>query len=94
MCTTDENHVRRMTFQVAAVHKALGSVSKIVANTSDFVKKSCSVCSRRQQHVEQRDRLWLREDQGVCVLGMLLATDFTRHAELAEAVRLASPRRN
>ena len=70
MCTADGNHMRRMTFQVAAVNKALGSVSKMVENGNKVV------FARDGSYIENewsQDRLWLREDNGVYVLDMLVA---------------------
>ena len=70
MCTSDGNHMRRMTFQVAAVNKALGSVSKMVENGNKVV------FARDGSYIENewsKDRLWLREDNGVYVLDILVA---------------------
>ena len=46
MYAADGNHLRRMTFQVAAVNKALGSVSKIVANGNCVVFAQTVASSR------------------------------------------------
>ena len=70
MCTADGNHLRRMTFQVAAVNKALGSVSKIVANGNRVVFAQDGSFIENEW---SKDRLWLREDNGVYVLDMLVA---------------------
>ena len=70
MCTLDGNHLRKMTFQVAAVNKALGSVSKMVENGNKMVfDKDGSYIENKWS----KDRLWLREDNGVFVLDMLVA---------------------
>ena len=54
-----------MTFQVTDVTKALGSVSKIVANGNKVVfDGSVSFIENKRS----RERLWMREDTGVCVL--------------------------
>ena len=70
MCTPDGQHLRQMTFQVAAVNKALGSVSKIVNNGNRVI------FDMDGSYIENKwsnDRLWLREDNGVYVLDMLVA---------------------
>ena len=59
-----------MTFQVAKVNKALGSVSKIVANGNRVI------FDQRGSFIENtwtKDRIWLREDNGVYVLDMIVA---------------------
>lgn len=70
MCTPDGNHMRQMTFQVAAVNKALGSVSKIVNNGNRVV---FDVDGSYIENKWSKDKLWLREDNGVYVLDMLVA---------------------
>ena len=59
-----------MTFQVAAVNKALGSVSKIVANGNRVVFAQDGSFIENEW---SKDRLCLREDNGVYVLDMLVA---------------------
>ena len=78
MCTPDGQHLRQMTFQVAAVNKALGSVSKIVNNGNRVV------FDMDGSYIENKwsnDRLWLREDNGVYVLDMLVAPNNVNHNE-------------
>ena len=70
MCIVGGSHRRKMTFQVAAVNKALGSVSKMVENGNKVV------FARDGSYIENewsQDRLWLREDNGVYVLDMMIA---------------------
>ena len=61
MSTLDGEHARKMTFQVARVNKALGSVSKIVNNGNRVV------FDQSGSYIENtwtKDRIWLREDNG------------------------------
>ncbi len=70
MSTLDGEHARKMTFQVARVNKALGSVSKIVTNGNRVV------FDQSGSYIENtwtKDKIWLREDNGVYVLDMLVA---------------------
>ena len=70
LSTLDGNSVRDMKFQVTQVHKTLGSVSKMVRNGNKIV------FDQDGSYIENRrtgDRLWLREDNGVFVLDVLVA---------------------
>ena len=79
LCTPDGFQTRQMTFQVAGVNKALGSVSKMVHSGNRVVfDKSGSYI----ENVRSKDRLWLREDNGVYVLDMPVApSDADAHTE-------------
>ena len=70
LSTLDWSSVRNMTFQVTDVTKALGSVSKIVANGNKVVfdESGSSIENKRS-----RERLWMREDNGVYVLDVYVA---------------------
>jgi hypothetical protein len=70
MSTLDGEHTRRMTFQVAGVNKALGSVSKIVANGNRVIFDQNGSFI---ENVWTKDKIWLREDNGVYVLDMVVA---------------------
>ncbi len=59
-----------MIFQVAAVNKALGSVSQIVANGNRVIFDPTGSFI---QNVENGEKLWLREANGVYVLDVLVA---------------------
>jgi hypothetical protein len=59
-----------MTFQVAGVNKALGSVSKIVANGNRVIFDQNGSFI---ENVWTKDKIWLREDNGVYVLDMVVA---------------------
>ena len=59
-----------MTFQVARVNKALGSVSKIVANGNRVIFDPNGSFI---ENVWTKDRIWMREDNGVYVLDMIVA---------------------
>ena len=74
LSTLDWSSVRNMTFQVTFqvtdVTKALGSVSKIVANGNKVVfDESGSFIENKRS----RERLWMREDNGVYVLDVYVA---------------------
>ena len=70
LSTLDWSSVRNMTFQVTDVTKALGSVSKIVANGNKVVfDESGSFIENKRS----RERLWMREDNGVYVLDVYVA---------------------
>ena len=72
MCTPDGQHLRQMTFQVAAVNKALGSVSKIVNNGG---RVGFDMDGSYIENKWSNDRLWLREDNGIYVLVMLVVAN-------------------
>ena len=70
LSTLDWSSVRNMTFQVTDVTKALGSVSKIVANGNKVIfDESGSFIENKRS----RERLWMREDNGVYVLDVYVA---------------------
>ena len=69
MATLDGDQMRRMTFQLAKVNKALGSVSKIVSNGNRVVFDTDSFMENKWTG----ERIWLREDNGVYVLDMRVA---------------------
>ena len=70
LSTLDWSSIRNMTFQVTDVTKALRSVSKIVANGNKVVfdRSGSSIENKRS-----RERLWMREDNGVYVLDVYVA---------------------
>jgi hypothetical protein len=70
LSTPDGGQARKMTFQVAKVNKALGSVSKIVANENRVI---FDPHGSYIENVWTKDKLWMREDNGVYVLDMLVA---------------------
>ena len=65
LSTMDWSSVRNMTFQVTDVTKALGSVSK---NSCKREQSRFRIENRRS-----RERLWMREDNGVYVLDVYVA---------------------
>ena len=70
MWTSDGAQLRKVTFQVANVNKALGSVSKMVRNGNRVVFDTSG------SHIENKmtkDILWLQELDGVHVVGMMVA---------------------
>ena len=70
LTTLDWSSVRNMPFQVTDVTKALGSVSKIVANGNKVVfDESGSFIENKRP----RERLWMREKNGVYVLDVYVA---------------------
>ena len=70
LCTPDWQNVRNMEFQVTDVNKALGSVSKMVRNGNRVVFDAMGSYIENTQTAE---RIWLREDNGVYVLDVLVA---------------------
>ena len=70
LSTLDWSSIRNMTFQVTDVTKALGSVSKIVANgNKEVFDGSGSFIENKRS----RERLWVREENGVYVLDVYVA---------------------
>ena len=75
MCHFEGSHHRDMTFQVANVHKALGSANKIVRNGNRIVMDLDDE-GNDFSFIESKstgERLWLREREGVYLLEMLIA---------------------
>ena len=70
LSTLDWSSVRNMTFQVTDVTKALGSVSKIVANGNKVVLDGSGSFIENKR---SRERLWMREENGVYVLDVYVA---------------------
>ena len=70
LSTLDWSSIRNMTFQVTDVTKALGSVSKIVANGNKVVFDGSGSFIENKR---SRERLWMREDNGVYVLDVYVA---------------------
>ena len=68
----------QMTSQVAAVNKALGSVSKIVNNGNRVI---FDMDGSYIENKWSKDRLWLREDNDVYVLDMMVAPNSFNHNE-------------
>ena len=62
MSTADGAQLRKMTFEVADVNRALGSVSKVVRNENRVV--FCASGSYIENKMTN-DMLWLRERDGV-----------------------------
>ena len=75
MCTPDGKSARKMTFQVAKVNKALGSAGQMV-DSQHRVVFDCDDYGRDISFIENkatRERIWLRRENGVYVLDMLVA---------------------
>ena len=70
LAAPDGTRARFMTFQLAKVIKALGSVSKIMSNGNRLVFNSGG---SRIENLWSGDKAWLREENGVYVLDMLVA---------------------
>ena len=70
LSTLDWSSIRNMTFQVTDVTKALGSVSKIVANGNKVVFDGSGSFIENKR---SREILWMREDNGVYVLDVYVA---------------------
>ena len=74
-CTLDGQQRRSMTFQVARVKKALGSVSQMVKNGNKLIfdqdssgKDTCYIQNKRTN-----EKIWLRQENGVYVLDLMVA---------------------
>ena len=75
MCTPDGRSTRKMTFQVAKVNKALGSVSQMVDSQHRVIFDSDDY-GRDISYIENKksgEKMWLRRENGVYVLDMLVA---------------------
>ena len=70
LSTLDWSSIRNMTFQVTDVTKALGSVSKIVANGNKVVFDGSGSFIENKR---SRERLWMREDNVGYVLDVYVA---------------------
>ena len=70
LSTLDWSSVRNMTFQVTDVTKALGSVSKIVANGNKVVFDGSGSFVENKR---SRKKLWMREENCVYVLDVHVA---------------------
>ena len=70
LCTPDWGNLRNMEFAVTDVNKALGSVSKMVKNGNRVVFDASGSFIESHQTGE---KMWLREDNGVFVLDVLVA---------------------
>ena len=70
MSTTDGAQLRKVTFQVANVNKALGSVSKMVKNGN---REVFDTSGSKIENKMTKDILWLRERDGVYVVDMMVA---------------------
>ena len=82
VCTLDGQHCRTMTFQLAKVRKALGSVSQMVRNGNRLVfdqdaqGKDISFV----QNKKSGEKIWLRQENGVYVLDLLVGPPRTPRA--------------
>ena len=66
---------RSMTFQVARVKKALGSVSQMVKNGNKLVfhQDSSGKDTSYIQNKRTNEKIWLRQESGVYVLDLMVA---------------------
>ena len=68
--SADGDSKRRMTFQLAKVNNALGSVSQIVRNGNKVVFGVNDSCL---ENTNTKERMWLNERNGVHVLPFKIA---------------------
>ena len=64
-----------MTFQGARVKKALGSVSQMMKNGNKLVFGQDST-GKDMSHIQNKrtnEKIWLRQENGVCVLDLIVA---------------------
>ena len=75
VCTLDEKQRRSMTFQVARVKKALGSVSQMVKNGTKLVveQESSGKDTSYIQNKRTNEKTRLRQENGVYVLDLMVA---------------------
>ena len=75
VCTLDGQQRRSMTFQVARVKKALGSVSQMVKNGNKlfFDQDSSGKDTSYIQNKRTNEKIWLRQENGVYVLDLMVA---------------------
>ena len=75
VCTLDGQQRRSMTFQVARVKKALGSVSQMVKNGNKLVfdQDSSGKDTSYIQNKRTNEKIWLRQENGVHVLDLMVA---------------------
>ena len=75
VCTLDGQQRRSMTFQVARVKKALGSVSQMVKNGNKLVFDQDS-SGKHMSYIQIKrtnEKIWLRQENGVYVLDLMVA---------------------
>ena len=73
--TLDGQQRRSMTFQVARVKKALGSVSQMVKNGNKLVFHQDS-SGKDMSYIQNKrsvEKIWLRQENGVYVLDLMVA---------------------
>ena len=72
VCTLDGQQRRSMTFQVARVKKALGSVSQMVKNGSKLVfdQKNSGKDTSYIQNKRTNEKIWLRQENSCVRLGL------------------------
>ena len=75
VCTLNGQQRRTLTFHVARVKKALGSVSQMVKNGSKFVfdQDSSGKETSYIQNKRNNEKIWLRQENGVYVLDPMVA---------------------
>ena len=75
VCTLDGQQRRSMTFQVARVKKALGSVTHVVKNGNKLVsdQENCGKDTSYIQNKRTNEKIWLRQQNGVYVLDLMVA---------------------
>ena len=93
LATQDGKSLRKMTFQVGKVSKALGSVSQMVDNGNKVVFET-DQNGYDISHIENRntrEKIWLRRENGVYVLDMMVAPpSFMKQAEQSGFPRLGA----
>ena len=73
VCTLDGQQRRSMTFQVARVKKALGSVSQMNGNKLVFDQDGSGKDMSYIQYKRSNETFWLRQENGVYVLDLMVA---------------------
>ena len=81
LATLDGKSLRKMTFQVGKVSKALGSVSQMVDNGNRVVFEldQNGYDISYIENKDSREKIWLRRENGVYVLDMMVAPPSFNH---------------
>lgn len=93
VCTLDGRHRRTMTFQVARVKKALGSVSQMVQNNNRVVFDQDEQ-GRDISYVQNKrtnEKIWLRRENGVYVLDLLVGPPRQQRGESSQSFQRQGP---
>ena len=91
--TLDKSNLRKMTFQVAKAKKALGSVNSMVRNGNRVVFDLDELGNDYAyiENKKSKEKLWMRVENGVYVLDVLVAPPSFDPSEQQPASGFAGP---